>query len=286
MTTDLLAERAGRPAEPDLAALREQMDAAASAGTWDTVPPAETCTLSGVRALRFKVAAPRALVVHFHGGGYRLGRPEAAGPFARALADRCCVEVICPEYRLAPEHPFPAALVDGLAVVEAVRAGCGLPLILSGDSAGGGLAAGLIIALGLTTRQIAGLALHSPWLDLSVSTQSYSENAARDPLFSAQAARRSAESYLQGHPAADPRASPTMGRLAGFPPTLITVGTGEVLRDDARIFARRLKAARTDIRLIEIADMDHTAVVRGQTLPGADLALTATADFISGLVGR
>lgn len=285
MTTDLPAERAGRPAEPDLAALRQQMAAAALAGTWDTIPPAEPIRIGGVRALRFSVARARAVVVHFHGGGFRLGFPEAAGPFARALADRCRVEVICPEYRLAPEYPFPAALIDGLAVVEAVRAGCGLPLMLSGDSAGGGLAAGLIIALGLETRQIAGLALHSPWLDLSVSAPSYRENAARDPLFSAQAARRSADAYLQGHPAADPRASPAMGRLAGFPPTLVTVGIGEVLRDDARIFARRLEAARTDVCLIEIAGMDHTAIVRGRTLPGADIALTATADFISELVG-
>jgi acetyl esterase/lipase len=283
--TGVPAERGGWPAEPDLAALRKQMDAAVLAGVWDTVPPAEPSTLGGVRALRFKVGAPRALVVHFHGGGYRLGRPEAAGPFARALADRCSVEVICPEYRLAPEHPFPAALVDGLSVAQALLAGCRLPLILSGDSAGGGLAAGLLIALGPETQHIAGLALHSPWLDLSVSARSYYENAARDPLFSAEAARSSAAAYLQGHSERDPHASPTMGRLEGFPPTLITVGTGEVLRDDARIFTRRLTAARANIRLIEIEGMDHTAIVRGPSLPGADLALTATANFISALVG-
>jgi acetyl esterase/lipase len=288
VTGEELAERPGRPAEPELSANRERMAAAALAGTWDTAPPAEPCTIAGIRAIRFAVAAPRALVVHFHGGGYRLGCPEAAGPFARTLADRCQVEVICPEYRLAPEHPFPAALIDGRAVVSALAADCKVPLILSGDSAGGGLAAGLILTLTLGPEPpcIAGLALHSPWLDLSVSAASYRENAPSDPLFSADAARRSADSYLQGHPIEDPRASAALGRLESFPPSLVTVGAGEVLRDDARSFARRLNEAGVAVRLVEIAGMEHTAVVRGPRLPGADRALAATADFITALAAR
>jgi acetyl esterase/lipase len=286
VTGEELAERPGRPAEPELSANRERMAAAALAGTWDTAPPAEPCTIAGIRAIRFAVAAPRALVVHFHGGGYRLGRPEAAGRFARALADRCGVEVVCPEYRLAPEHPFPAALADGLAVVRALAADCPLPLILSGDSAGGGLAASLVAMCRPETPPIAGLALHSPWLDLSVSAASYRENATSDALFSADAARRSAAAYLQGHPAEDPRASPALGRLEGFPPTLVTVGTGEVLRDDARIFARRLEEARVEVHLAEIEGMDHTAIVRGSSLPGADRALAMTANFVTVLARR
>lgn len=279
MTIGGLPERRGRPAPPELAALRQQMQAAALSGAWSTQPPAEPCIIAGVRALRFTASSPRGIVVHFHGGGYRLGCPEAAGPFARALADRCQVDVICPKYRLAPEHPFPAALNDGLAIVTALVAASALPLILSGDSAGGGLAAG-IVASRAAEHQYAGLALHSPWLDLTVSAPSYRNNAASDTLFSEELACKAADLYLQGYPAHDPRASAVFAVPDGFPPTLITVGTGEVLQDDARTFTRRLAAARVDVELVEIPAMSHTAPVRGLDLPGAAAAMAATIRFI------
>lgn len=280
MTIGALPERIGPPATPDLADLRERMSAAVLIGTWNTLPPAVTSTIAGIRVLRFTVARPRAVVVHFHGGGYRLGCPEAAGPFARALADRCQVEVVCPEYRLAPEHPFPAAYNDGLRVMTALAAAGPSPLILSGDSAGGGLAAS-ILANGKVKQHCAGLALHSPWLDLTVSASSYDTTS--DALFSKVAARKSADLYLQGYPADDPRVSPIYAPLAGFPPTLITVGSGEVLRDDARTFVQRLNAVQGAAELVEIAEMGHTAPVRGLDLPGAAAAMFATTRFIAAL---
>lgn len=286
MTGGPLDERPGRPAPPELAALRRQMNDAAVAGTWATSPPAESVVIDGLRALRFTVASPRALVIHFHGGGYRLGRPEAAGPFARSLADLCNVEVVCPEYRLAPEHPFPAALNDGLAVATALAAATSLPLILSGDSAGGGIAAGIMVASADVRQRSVGLMLQSPWLDLTVSASSYCENATSDALFSREAALRSSDLYLQGHPAADPRASPALAQLNAFPPTLIMVGTGEVLRDDGRTFIRRLAEAQIASELVEIAGMEHSAPVRGLHLPGADVAMEATARFVNALASR
>lgn len=284
MTMDARSERLGEPASPDLADLRLQMETAAAKGAWDTLPPAECCTVAGIRALRFTVASPLAIIVHFHGGGYRLGCPEAAGPFARALADRCQMEVVCPEYRLAPEHPYPAALNDGLAIVTALAAAGASPLILSGDSAGGGLAAS-IVSSETVKHRCAGLALHSPWLDLTVSAPSYRYNATNDPRFSEDAARRSADLYLQGHPADDPRVSPMFAQLDGFPPTLLTVGSGEVLRDDARTFARKLGEAQVAAELVEIADMEHTAPVRALHLPGAEAAMTATVRFVNAVAG-
>ena len=117
---------------------------------------AHECWLDGgrwgrVRALSFTpqgpaTAQPPATVLHWHGGGFRLGKPEYVAAYAQALATACGVTVICPQYRLAPDHPFPAALNDVAAALAGVLAqNTGAPLILSGDSAGGGLAAGLAL---------------------------------------------------------------------------------------------------------------------------------------------
>lgn len=263
------------------------MAEAASAGLWNTSPPAEECWIAGLRVLRFAAAGPRsATVLHFHGGGYRMGRPEAAAPYARALADQCRVDVCCPAYRLAPEYPFPAGLNDGRAVIGALAAECGAPLVLSGDSAGGGLAASLAAVLAADGTPPAALVLHSPWLDLTVSAGSYRSNAATDPLFSREAASEAADIYLQGHAACDPLASPLYARHAGFPPTLITVGAGEVLRDDARRMGVLLRAAGARVRLLEIEGMEHVAVTRSLELPGAALAFEATREFLATIVPR
>lgn len=216
---------------------------------------------------------PRATVLHLHGGAFRIGCPEQIVPFAAALAARCGVRVVCPAYRLAPEHPFPAALHDARAVRAAVR-GDG-PVILSGDSAGGGLAASLA-----ALEPADGLVLLSAWLDLTVTAASYDANAASDPLFSRAAAETAAELYLHGADARHPLASPLRGEVAGLPPTLVSVGAGEVLLDDARTFAARLAAAGVRCRFDEVPGMEHVAVTRDRTLPGAERTFEAVAAFV------
>lgn len=233
--------------------------------------------MGGVRVLRFRPqAAPRGIVLHFHGGGFRIGCPEIVAPFAAALAARCQVEVICPAYRLAPEHPFPAGLVDAQRVLRAMANDA--PLILSGDSAGGGIAAGLAALSG--TRALAGLVLLSAWLDLTVTSASYETNAATDPLFSRAAADVAAAFYLQGTSPRDPLASPLFATLDGFPPTFISIGTGEVLADDGRHFCERLRAAKVPTEFHPIPGMEHVAVTRNMSLPGAAATFTAVATFI------
>lgn len=279
----LPTEREGYPAPPDLSERRAQMTAAIAGGAFATrAPPIET-SLAGLRCLRFDPdGKPRAFVLQLHGGGFRIGRPEFEGPLAEALAARCGVTVAVPQYRLAPEAPFPAGLNDALAALGALREEAGsAPLIVSGDSAGAGLAAslGVMASAGLIPR-IDGLVLLSPWLDLTVTAPSFQVNAETDPLFGTQSARLAAELYLQGLDPRHPLASPLFADVAGFPPCLVSVGTGEVLLDDSRRFAGKLEATGCDCRLVEVEGMDHVAVVRGLDLPGAAETFAAIADFV------
>ena len=272
-----LPERAGFAAPADIAALRAGAEAARAAGRWATRRPIEALRLGGCEVLRVSpTGTPRGRVLHFHGGGYRLGMPEMDAPFAEALADACGVEVLLPRYRLAPEHPFPCALNDGLAVFDGLS--CDLPLFLSGASAGGGLAAAIA---SVHSGRVAGLMLHSAWLDLSVTAASYEANAATDPLFSRASAEAAAALYLQGADPANPLASPLLADPVAFPATLITVGTGEELLDDARAMAARLGGKA---RLLEVAGMDHVAVTRAMEAPGAAEVFAATCSFIDQLM--
>jgi monoterpene epsilon-lactone hydrolase len=278
----LPAERRGYPAPSDLAARRGGIDAGLAAGTWRVEPEPEEVLLGGRRTLRFKPAGkPRGRVIHYHGGAFRLGGPEIEGPFAAALAARCGVEVVVPQYRLAPEHPFPAGLNDAAAALLALVAeDDSLPLIVSGDSAGGGLGASVTLLAGQEGIALAGLVMLSPWLDLTVSAPSYAANAATDPLFSAESAANGAELYLQGLDPQFPLASPLFAALDGFPPTLLSVGTGEVLADDSIHMHQRLLDAGILSELCAIDGMEHVAVVRAMTMPGAAETFERIAAFV------
>lgn len=278
-----LSERVGRPAPADLAAKRTILAEAITSGA---LPPAKgqaVETIGGVRTLRFgPLTGAATTIAHFHGGGYRQGAPEVASGYAAALAEATGATVFCPTYRLAPEAPFPAALNDAIRVV-ADLAGRGGRLILAGDSAGGGLAAALTGVCLTHGLPIAALILHSPWLDLTVKSMSYRANADTDCLFSEAAAGEAAEMYLQGHSAADPLTSPLFADLAAFPPTFISVGSGEVLLDDAVAFHRRLLEASREVRLLVIPEMAHVAVTRSLELPGSREVLDATLSFLADL---
>lgn len=270
----------GMTPPPELLERRGAISAAVSAGHFRTDPAAVELRIAGVRCLRFAApAAPRGTVVHVHGGAFRMGCPEQSGPFAAALAARCGVDVICPAYRLAPEYPFPAGSDDTFAVVAELT-GQDQPLLISGDSAGGGLAACLAARSHQCGHKLGGLVLLSPWLDLTVSSGSYQANSRSDPLFSADSAATAAELYLQGRNADDPAASPLFADIAGYPPTYINVGSGEVLLDDARAMAAKLLSAGVPVTLIEVDGMDHVAVTRGPDLSGSVHAFATMAAFI------
>ena len=187
---------------------------------------------------------PRGVLVYFHGGGYRLGSAAGFTPFAARLARATGARVVAVDYRLAPEHPFPAALHDAAEVYGRILAGSGTPPVALGDSAGGGLAAALAVVCARSGIPVPGaLVLMSAWLDLRCGADAYTSRAATDRLFSHQAATQAADQYLQGHDPGDPLASPLLADLSSFPPTLLFASTDEVLLDDTLAMASALARA-------------------------------------------
>lgn len=280
-------EREGRAPAPELAALREQMAQMVAQGAFDAQEPPVEEQFAGLRCLRFSPEGPpRAHVLQLHGGGFRIGRPEFESRYAHALSRRCGIEVLVPQYRLAPDAPFPAGFNDALAALGELRQRIGEGmLILGGDSAGAGLAASLAVhAAARGGPRIDAVVLLSAWLDLTVSAPSYDANAASDPMFSREAAEAAAELYLQGFDPRHPLVSPLLAELADFPPCFISVGTGEVLADDSRRFHEKLLAAGNVSRLSAIEGMDHVAVVRGFDQPGAAETFAAATEFIDGQI--
>ena len=172
------------------------------------------------------------------------------------------------------------------APLKALRGEIGeAPLIVGGDSAGGGLAASLgLLAAAHGGLQVDALVLLSPWLDLTVSAPSYVANAATDPMFSTESASVAAELYLQGFDPRHPLASPLFAPLHGLPPTFLSVGTGEVLRDDSQYFYEKLLATGISASLCAVDGMEHVAVVRGMDLPGAAETFAAIARFVNGIL--
>ncbi|WP_184245720.1 alpha/beta hydrolase fold domain-containing protein [Novosphingobium chloroacetimidivorans] len=279
---DALPERPGQSAPAELQGKRDMLAAAIAGGALPSVAGQADEVIARVRTIRFgQPSSDAPTIVHFHGGGFRQGAPEFCARYAADLAHASGAAVYCPAYRLAPEAPFPAALNDGMRVVRHLASQG--PLILAGDSAGGAIAAALAQLCAQDGLAIAGLVLHSPWLDLGATSASYQTNAEADSLFSEASAIEAARMYLQGHPATDPLASPLLGDPALFPPTYISVGLGEVLLDDARAFHRRLTAASRSATVHEVAGMDHVAVTRGLDLPGSPAVLAATLSFLAGL---
>lgn len=280
-------ERAGHPLPEDLATMREQMRAQRDAGVYAVDPAPIEIALDRHRALRIEPGyTPRGRVFHLHGGGFRNGVPEMEGPYADRLMRACGVEVVLPKYRLASEHPFPAGLNDAWAALRDYAAqDPHLPLIVSGQSAGGGLAASLAILAEQEGIALAGLVLIAPWLDLTVSAPAYERNRASDPMFSPESAARAAELYLQGADARHPLASPLFAPVEGLPPTFIAVGAGEILYDDSAHFHERLQQAGVPSELLAIDGMEHVAVTRDPQAVGAPETFARIVEFVSRAIG-
>jgi acetyl esterase/lipase len=274
--------RAGHAAPEELLKIRSMIGSAPSRFPAVERLQVDEERLGGVRAVRVALAGtPKATVLHFHGGGFRMGAAEMSVGFGSMLAARTGAELVAPDYRLAPENPYPCGLADALAVLEALSPAEKARLVISGDSAGGGLAASLTL-LALSRGMLPlGVMLFSPWLDLTVSSPCYAENTASDPLFSLASAQAASALYLQGHPPTDPLASPLFGDVSGFPPTLISVSEHEVLRDDSLSYAAALVKAGRDVTLVATPHMEHTAVTRDPALVGAAEGLEAVFAFLT-----
>jgi acetyl esterase/lipase len=234
----------------------------------------------GVAGVECNVAGAKRTIIHFHGGGYRLGDAKTWAPWGSQLAKLTQSNVVLPDYRLAPEDPFPAAIHDAVAVYgELVQAQS--PVVVSGDSAGGGLAAALAVAckqLGLP--QPAALVLISAWLDLTVEAETFTTRAKTDQLFSRDAALEGSGQYLQGASPKDPLASPLFADLAGFPPVQVFAGGAEVLLGDSLEFAKRAGEAGATVEAHFVAGMQHVWPTIFPDLPESKRAMDAIARFV------
>ena len=223
------------------------------------------------------------ICLYLHGGAFAMGGLNSHRDLASQFAQRAQIRLLMVDYRLAPEHPFPAALDDVLAVYRALLAQ-GIPaqrLLLGGDSAGGNLALGTaqaIRAQGLAPP--AALVLFSPWLDLTGHSPSRQANAASDVMLSQQVLDEAAALYASGLPLDDARLSPLFGPLAGLPPCLMVASSAEILIDDARRLKQHLLAAGGQVELLEWANTPHAFPVMARYLPEGRAALDQTARFI------
>jgi monoterpene epsilon-lactone hydrolase len=217
-----------------------------------------------------------------HGGGYQLGSLRSHGPLAARLGRATGRRVFLPEYRLAPEHPFPAAVDDAFTAWRWLVTDGGVDptaVVAAGDSAGGGLALTLLQTLRDVGQALpAGVVLISPFLDLTASGASLAERAELDPIFTSDAIRRFAAAYLDGADAHNPAASPLLGSQAGLPPLLIQVGGAEVLLSDSERLARVAADAGVAVTLHVADGLPH--VYQGALdTPETDAAIDQIAEF-------
>jgi epsilon-lactone hydrolase len=248
----------------------------------------EAVTVGGRPAERITASAapPDGVVLYFHGGGYCSGsigtHRGAAGRLA--LASGC--QVVTLDYRLAPEHPFPAAVEDATAAYRDLLAAGTSPtkMAIAGDSAGGGLTVASLLALRAEGTPLPAAAVClSPWLDLTQSSAAYQRLGDLDPMVSKEGLDEMAAAYVG---AGDPRGeliSPLFAEdLSGLPPMKIEVGTAEVLLDDSVQFAERLRAAGGEVILTEWPEMIHVfQMFAGLLEPEAGQSIASVGAFIS-----
>jgi monoterpene epsilon-lactone hydrolase len=193
------------------------------------------------------------VLLFLHGGGYELGSLRSDGELAARLGRAGGMRVLFAEYRLAPEHPFPAAVDDVLAVWRWLRAGQGVSAgsaALAGDSAGGGLAVALLVAARDAADALpAAAVLMSPTVDLTSSGASMTERVSQDPFSTPALLRQLAAGYLAGADPRTPLASPLFAALDGLPPLLIQVGTADLLLSDSERLATAAAKAGVDVTL-------------------------------------
>ena len=236
-------------------------------------------------------SAPQTPVcLYFHGGGFGMGGPNSHRAMAAYLAEKAQIKMLMVDYRLAPEHPFPAALDDAQAVYEVLTSNPHLPrpLFIGGDSAGGNIALATLQAahnrpqpgtrLGTQTR---GIFLLSPWLDLTHQNPSMRSNDQTDVMLNQQILEEFRDRYAPGVPATDPRLSPLFGNLDGLPPCMILVSQAEALHDDSILLHQKILDQAGSSTLVAWPKLPHAFPVMVGQLPEARRALNQLAQWIA-----
>ncbi len=232
-------------------------------------------------------ARTHGVLLHIHGGWFCFGSAAGYRGLVSHLAVAAGLRAFVPDYRLAPEHPFPAALQDVERCYLGLLEQQADPVVLSGDSAGGNLALSFLAALARCADlpiPACAVAL-SPVTDLTQSGASWHSRAEADPYFVFDQGAELIATYLNGHDAADPAASPLFAALEHLPPVLMHVGDDEVLLDDAIRFGERAVAAGVDVRVDVWEGMPHGFVSGVGRFDAAGAALAAIGEFVGGGLG-
>lgn len=223
------------------------------------------------------------VILYLHGGAYCLGSINSHRFLGGQLAELAKLKVLLIDYRLAPEHPLPAAVEDAVAAYRFLLEQGFAPdkITIGGDSAGGGLTIATLTALREAGEPMPGRAVCiSPWVDLSGSGRSMETRRAADLMLSPELLARYAAYYLNGRDASDPVASPLFADLTGLPPLLILVGTEEILLDDARCLAEKATAAGVEVTLEVWQRMIHVWPALAMVIPEGRQALVRIGEFI------
>jgi acetyl esterase/lipase len=229
-------------------------------------------------------ARPGQAVMHMHGGWFNWGSAQSFRHLAGHIAASAGVAAFVPGYRLAPEHPFPAAAEDVRACYLGLTRRGFSKVAITGDSAGGNLAFGLLVHLtangGADSKALVGGVVLSPVTDLTLSGESWSTRAVADPYFNQLQATELVRSYLHGHEPADPSASPLYANLNSLAPIRVHVGDDEVLLDDSVNLVERAVAAGVDARLDVWQGMVHGFLGGVGRLSASNEALKLISEFL------
>ena len=229
-----------------------------------------------------KDADSSSALLYLHGGGYVMGSSDTHRKMVGHLANAIGIRAFVADYRLAPEHPYPAAVRDAVAAFRGLLADGIRPnrIVVGGDSAGGGLTIAMLLSLRDDGRPLPAAAmLLSPWTDLALTGESLESREQTDVTVTAAGARKMAEYYLGSAKVRAPLASPLYADLRGMPPTRIQVGADEILLDDSVRIAEKLKNSRVDVTIEVFPEMQHVFQFGAGTLPEADDAIARLGEF-------
>ena len=221
-------------------------------------------------------------LLYLHGGGYVMGSSNTHRKMVGHLAKAIGIRAFVADYRLAPEHPYPAAIKDAVTAFRGLLAEGIRPnrIVVAGDSAGGGLTVAMLLSLRDDGRPLPAAAmLLSPWTDLALTGESLTSRESTDLTVTVPGVRRMAEYYLGSAKARAPLASPLYADLRGMPPTRVQVGADELLMDDAVRIAEKMKNSRVDVTIEVFPEMQHVFQFGAGTLPEADDAIARLGEF-------
>ncbi|QCJ42428.1 alpha/beta hydrolase [Bacillus sp. S3] len=244
---------------------------------WITTTSAETL-----------VAADK-VILYLHGGGYALCSANTHRPLAARIGKAAGLKVLFPEYRLAPEHPFPAAIEDAVNVYRWLRSQGYDPanILFAGDSAGGGLCLATALVLRDQNEPLpAAIVCLSPWVDLTSSGESYRKNKAVDPYLSIEAVREAVKMYAANEAPDHPLISPVFANLTGLPPLFIQAGSHEILQSDAEKLADAARNAGVTVSFKIWNGMWHVWQISGDALPEARKAIKEIGAFIKKILKK